>query len=39
MRAIFVEHQPLARHDVEHAVRHRRRHVAAVGAAAVARPA
>ena len=39
MRAVLVEHQPLARHDVEHAVRHRRRHEAAVGAAAVARPA
>jgi hypothetical protein len=37
--AVLVEHQPLARHDVEHAVGHRARHPAAVVAAAVLRPA
>src|SRR5439155_2189488 len=36
--AVLVKHQPLARHDVEHALGHGSRHVAAVRAAAVLRP-
>src|SRR6185369_12717575 len=39
VRAVLVKYQPLAWHDVEHALRHRCRHEAAVGAAAVAWPA
>src|SRR5262249_20317568 len=39
VRAVFVKHQPPARHDVEHALRHGARHVAAVGTAAVVGPA
>src|SRR5207237_3692157 len=39
VRAVLVKYQPLAGHDVEHALRHRCRHEAAVGAAAVAWPA
>ena len=39
MRAVLVKHQPLARHDVEHAVGDRTRHVAAIWTATVAGPA
>jgi len=37
--AVLVEHQPLARHDVEHALGHGTGHEAAVGTVAVLRPA